>query len=638
MDDYLKSLMEEYRKNKEARVSDYDADPYTNSVTPEVQQEAVSNETPQFTDDADPYGGLVTPEMRQEEEAIKNEALMAQDKVNAVPNEGPQEDIIDEYQKRHNEIDEEMKDVKLQQKEHKLLGAKSALAKLKVKNDADDTNEYSVAKELADTSINSYDEDPTKSLDINPNDKVYGDIPPKVLEQKAAQALKTREDGIKTPADVTTSAVKQLQETKLTPQEQLMKEYQEAKLKADEENKAAGYVDTGANILRALAQYGSTVAASKATRAGAKGVTGDLGFKTINNASKVEAKNLAKLNKLQDMIDKLNSSKKKGMKLDTKIVETSDGVKLVDMQSGKIINKIGDAKKMIKEAKHLDTLSTDNKSAASKAAQERLYKAGFEGDLSDYSERQIEENEKALTRKITTKLQKKKEKRMQEKQAWQIGEKDEVSDKQLESLSSLMEMKRTLQRIKDLKKKVNTGAIQQLKFEAQKYLPGNRNSDRIALNALVGTNLSKYIKGISGTAVSEPEARRLSQNIPSMELDDKEFNRMIKEYEKTLDETIGIRMKNMKEFQGRTIPKNMSEYLEMREVLNKGKKSKKSKTPKRPVVKQTVSKQAVAKPAASKQPVSTMVKIKRLSDGKVKLVDAKKAENYLKNPNFERVE
>jgi len=145
-------------------------------------------------------------------------------------------------------------------------------------------------------------------------------VPPKVTEAKAGDMVQTREDGVK------------------TPQELLMEEYKKAKEEGQSELTKSKWIDAAANIGRGLAQYGSQMGAAEATRAGARGVTGNLNFKPIDTSSKVEMRSAKKLSKLQGMIDKLKNPPK------TQIVKVDDKVKLVNSQTGEEIKTIGNAK------------------------------------------------------------------------------------------------------------------------------------------------------------------------------------------------------------------------------------------------------------------------------------------------------
>lgn len=132
------------------------------------------------------------------------------------------------------------------------------------------------------------------------------------------------------------------------------------------------------------------------------------------------------------------------------------------------------------------------------------------------------------------------------------ADKQELSDKQLESITALDETTNMLERIKDLKKKVNTGPYSQMMHEAGKYGTG-QDEDQAALTQLVGAQLSDWIKSKSGTAVSEPEAKRLLATIPNASDDDKVFNRKLAEFEKTLNEMKDTKLANISKAQGRDV-------------------------------------------------------------------------------------
>jgi len=229
--------------------------------------------------------------------------------------------------------------------------------------------------------------------------------------------------------------------------------------------------------------------------------------------------------------------------------------------------------KMLKESDIKGNLSDDPNSEQSKKMQEALKSAGYKEDLSGFSEADLKKNLSGFLRKTTKELDIDREKRLKEKQAWQVGEKDEVSDKQLESINSLNIMKEMANKAKQLKSKVNTGVYSQKMHEASRFLPFDvQNEDQAALTQIIGTNLADYIKDISGAAVSEQEAERLRKNLPTMNDDDKIFNRKMEEFQKILDKTMKTRIVNMKDYQGKYIPEDrMIKTDKVKIVLPNGK-------------------------------------------------------------------
>jgi hypothetical protein len=117
-------------------------------------------------------------------------------------------------------------------------------------------------------------------------------------------------------------------------------------------------------------------------------------------------------------------------------------------------------------------------------------------------------------------------------------EKDELSDKQTEIMTSFDTGTDMINRVKDLYSKTqeDLGFYASKLEEGKKYIPGmEKDPDFVAMQALVGTQLADYVKRISGAAVSEEEAQRLAKNIPSMTDKPKEFMRKLEEFEKTLN-------------------------------------------------------------------------------------------------------
>ncbi len=98
----------------------------------------------------------------------------------------------------------------------------------------------------------------------------------------------------------------------------------------------------------------------------------------------------------------------------------------------------------------------------------------------------------------------------------------------------------TLEVLKDIrrqKKGVNTGPFADIKSGfVDKWNPFGEgiDPDYASLRRSVNQSLAKYLKSMSGVAISEAEAKRLSTVLPSMDMDDKEFTRVLGDFEKAL--------------------------------------------------------------------------------------------------------
>jgi hypothetical protein len=174
--------------------------------------------------------------------------------------------------------------------------------------------------------------------------------------------------------------------------------------------------------------------------------------------------------------------------------------------------------------------------------------------LSEYQKIRIDLDKKSLA------LRTKKEGRLDEQGGERIDlsrdkfehkkvEKDELSDKQTEIMTSFDTGTDLAGRVRDLysKTKDDLGFYSSKFEEGKKYIPFmEKDPDFVAMQALVGTQLADYVKRISGAAVSEEEAQRLAKNIPSMDDKPKEFMRKLEEFEKILNRNRDITLKGFK--------------------------------------------------------------------------------------------
>jgi len=127
--------------------------------------------------------------------------------------------------------------------------------------------------------------------------------------------------------------------------------------------------------------------------------------------------------------------------------------------------------------------------------------------------------------------------RFDRSQDFREKEKQEISDKQTETISEFDTGQALVDEVKKLIKsnKDNLGPWASQAEEGKKYVPGmSRDSDFVAMQSLVGTQLADYVKRMSGAAVSEEEAQRLAKNIPTMTDKPESFQRKLKEFEKIL--------------------------------------------------------------------------------------------------------
>lgn len=141
-------------------------------------------------------------------------------------------------------------------------------------------------------------------------------------------------------------------------------------------------------------------------------------------------------------------------------------------------------------------------------------------------------------------------------------EKNELSDKQVESMSSFAKVEGLLQDIKgrtaDFKSKLGPYAS---KIEAGKSMvPGfQEDPDFAAFRATVSDQLSQYIKSLSGLTVSDKERQALLTAVPTVEDKYDVFNSKLKEMERRLAGYKDAELKSAKEFQGKAPKKGSSE-------------------------------------------------------------------------------
>jgi len=123
-------------------------------------------------------------------------------------------------------------------------------------------------------------------------------------------------------------------------------------------------------------------------------------------------------------------------------------------------------------------------------------------------------------------------------------------------MSDLDTIKDHMNKIRNLKDKVNTGAVtNSLNSFAGKWISGSIPSeDRTKLKTMTTHTLADYIKSISGAAVSEQEAKRLKDGIPTMDDDDEIFSQKMEAFSVMLESMRDEKIKAL-ESTGRDISK-----------------------------------------------------------------------------------
>lgn len=118
-------------------------------------------------------------------------------------------------------------------------------------------------------------------------------------------------------------------------------------------------------------------------------------------------------------------------------------------------------------------------------------------------------------------------------------EKDELSDKQTETITALDTGDDIMKRVDALMSEdmdEMLGPVASRYEGAKSLVPGTEGADEnfVKVRALVGENLAKYVKNLSGTAASDAEIARLQKNVPNVTDKPKEFKAKLKIYRETL--------------------------------------------------------------------------------------------------------
>ena len=432
-------------------------------------------------------------------------------------------------------------------------------------------------------------------------EKVRGSVTPEV------QQIPDVTENIPAYADGGTVEEKKYPET----YQEMMADLDVRKAQYAEDKRNAEYGDIASGLLGSFGEYGAKKGAADAQAASGMQIKApEVKIKPTNLVAGLEVPKLGDYLKQTQMMKTLKSlqgskqqkdftlgegqvrygakgkviasgPKKKESPVKTKVIKSmAAGIpvtKLINANTGELIKEFSAAPTKPGEI----PLSIDPKSKESKASQEKLKGIGFsisDKDLLKLSQQDIEKNFGAFIRKTTRKIELTREARMAEKQAWAIKEKDEVSDKQLESITALDDIQQMVDRVVELKKKVKLSKglvgpkVRQVATQiGAEYLGIDPDEDYVRLQALVEKQLSDYIKSASGLTVSDQEATRLSRAIPSMSMPDGQFNSVMKEFQKTLKDVKTTRFKNIKGYQGKFVPNEMVQNREglIKKVIKK---------------------------------------------------------------------
>lgn len=112
----------------------------------------------------------------------------------------------------------------------------------------------------------------------------------------------------------------------------------------------------------------------------------------------------------------------------------------------------------------------------------------------------------------------------------------DLSDKQAEQISLADDLLAELDQVAGMKKMLDTGPIAD-KVAWLKTTIGAGDPDITTTKQRLGRIMSDYMKKISGSAISDREAQRLANNIPSFKLNDNEFVAALASWRKDLEES-----------------------------------------------------------------------------------------------------
>lgn len=157
-------------------------------------------------------------------------------------------------------------------------------------------------------------------------------------------------------------------------------------------------------------------------------------------------------------------------------------------------------------------------------------------------------------------LRKQKESRLGSQFDFTKEQKDELSDKQVETLTGFDNVLNTLTKIPELKSQVNTGPYASKIEGSKNYIPGMEASpDFTALQQLSGLNLFDYVKQQSGASYTVPELEALRKNSPNMDDDDKTFNVKLKNFMKVVEDKKQQFKDTASKTQGKRVPETRNQ-------------------------------------------------------------------------------
>jgi len=404
----------------------------------------------------------------------------------------------------------------------------------------------------------------------------------------------------------------------LSPQEKLMADFQTLRQEKEDKLGTARGIDLGAQIAQALAKRSIRAGAAKATRAGGKLVQpGKVDFLRPGAAKQVLSQykgDVSDLEKQMKLIKELQ-----GKKAVPKYMKTKSGTVIkIDPKTDKVTELYKS-----EEDKATEQGADDPESRAAQEQfinQARAQKLNIDEDAVRRLTKSTIES-KAFTagiRKLSNTLQNEKESRLKDNQAWRIKEKEELTTKELEKMSGFKDIFDRMEEIRVAKKDVNTGKYASKFQRGREWIDGTP-ANFVKLDTLSGLNLFAYLKETSGVQFSDKERQVIESLMPNVEQSDEKFLQNLASLEdimkKKLD-SFTVALGQGKDDAWETYKKLKDKRLFEKALSEGSGKQQKS----------------------SAKPKSEVIQIRRKSDGVIKTISKDKADKYLSNPNFEKVE
>ena len=143
-----------------------------------------------------------------------------------------------------------------------------------------------------------------------------------------------------------------------------------------------------------------------------------------------------------------------------------------------------------------------------------------------------------------------------EKQQYKVGEEQELSDKQLDSIASFDKVLDISNQIEDQYKNVTKklGPYASKSENLKDYVPfAEKDPEFVKMQSLVVNQLSQYIKAMSGLTVSDKERAQLERVAPKMEDKPQEFMTKLKQFKNMTNSMKNQELKAMKNYQGKNV-------------------------------------------------------------------------------------